>query len=229
MNDLVDRASSGDADAVARLIEVRQERMTRIAVGILGSPSDDDDALQGWLVSLWRNLPSLRETHRFDAWSDRFLVNACRRILRSRGRDRMRLAPLTHDDRQSAADHDNQAAGVERDALERAFETLSTEDMATIILHHLEGHPLDEIADRLGVPAFAAASWLERRPVRACRGHQGVRIREQILGRDRPAELPSEQFEHAARDTWFRRDRVPPERRDVLPAERAPAVVEIGH
>ena len=162
MNDLVARASSGDVEAFGRLIEERQERMTRLAVGILGSPSDADDALQDCLVSLWRNLPSLRDSRRFDAWSDRILVNACRRILRSRGRDRLRLAPLPSEARESAMEHGNETSGIERDALERAFETLSAEDRAAVILHHLEGHPLDEIADRLGVPVGTLKARLHR-------------------------------------------------------------------
>lgn len=162
MNDLVDRACSGDIEAFARLIEERQERMTRLAVGILGSPSDADDALQDWLLSLWRNLPTLRETQRFDAWSDRILVNACRRILRSRGRDRLRLARWSAEDQESAQEPRDDAASVERDALERAFETLSAEDRAAVILHHLEGHPLVEIAERLGMPVGTLKARLHR-------------------------------------------------------------------
>ena len=93
MNDLVALAMTGDIEAFGRLIEKRQERMTRLAMAILGAPADADDALQDWLVSVWRNLPSLRDADRFEAWSDRILVNACRRILRTRGRDRLRIVP----------------------------------------------------------------------------------------------------------------------------------------
>lgn len=164
MNELVVRASSGDVEAFAMLIEERQDRMTRLALAILGSPSDADDALQDWLVSVWRNLPSLRAAQRFDAWSDRILVNACRRILRSRGRDRLRIAPLPSEDEASLTGHErgHEDVGVDRDALERAFETLSADDRAAIILHHLEGRPLGEIADRLDVPVGTLKARLHR-------------------------------------------------------------------
>jgi RNA polymerase sigma-70 factor (ECF subfamily) len=162
VNDLVARASSGDVESFTMLIEERQDRMTRLAVGILGSPSDADDALQDWLVSLWRNLPTLRDAARFDAWSDRILVNACRRILRSRGRDRLRIAPLSSQGSDLASAHGDEDAGAERDALERAFETLSAEDRAAVILHHLEGRPLADIADRLDVPVGTLKARLHR-------------------------------------------------------------------
>ncbi len=162
MNDLVDRASSGDVEAFARLVEERHDRMTRLAVGILGSPSDADDALQDWLVGVWRNLPTLRETRRFDAWSDRILVNACRRILRSRGRDRLRIAPLPSEGPDLASAHGHEEVGAERDSLERAFETLTAEDRAAVILHHLEGRSLTDIADRLDVPVGTLKARLHR-------------------------------------------------------------------
>ncbi|OGO59166.1 MAG: hypothetical protein A2V85_14080 [Chloroflexi bacterium RBG_16_72_14] len=162
MNDLVVRASSGDVEAFAGLVEERQDRMTRLAVGILGSPSDADDALQDWLASLWRNLPNLRQAERFDAWSDRILVNACRRILRSRGRDRRRIAALPSEGLEPASAQGHEDVSMERDALERAFETLSAEDRAAVILHHLEGHPLADIADRLDVPVGTLKARLHR-------------------------------------------------------------------
>jgi RNA polymerase sigma-70 factor (ECF subfamily) len=157
---------TGDIEAFAGLVEERHERMTRLAVAILGEPADADDALQDWLVSVWRNLPRLREAERFDAWSDRILVNACRRVLRSRGRDRLRIVSVpearkegTPPGRRVPAYED---AGAERDALERAFETLSAEDRAAVILHHLEGHPVDEIAARLGIPTGTLKARLHR-------------------------------------------------------------------
>ncbi len=65
-------------------------------------------------------------------------------------------------EREPALEQGKQDDGVERDALERAFETLSAEDRAAVILHHLEGRPLDEIADRLGVPVGTLKARLHR-------------------------------------------------------------------
>jgi RNA polymerase sigma-70 factor (ECF subfamily) len=164
VSELVTRAASGDAEAFATLVEERQHRMTRLALAILGDPTDADDALQDWLVSVWRNLPGLRDAARFEAWSDRILVNACRRILRARARDRLRVATLPEERAESrpvgAADFE--AAGVERDALERAFETLSAEDRAAVVLHHLDGRSVEEIASRLEVPVGTLKSRLHR-------------------------------------------------------------------
>lgn len=166
MNHLVARAMTGDVEAFGRLIEERQERMTRLAMAILGTPADADDALQDWLLSVWRNLPSLREAERFEAWSDRILVNACLRILRTRGRDRLRIVGLPADSGDMAPvggrPQGHEDAGADRDALEQAFETLSADDRAAIVLHHLEGRPVGEIAARLGIPTGTLKARLHR-------------------------------------------------------------------
>ncbi len=60
-----------------------------------------EDAVQQTLVLAWRELPSLRDVERFDAWLRRLLVNACYREAR-RGRNwttNVRLLPGNEPDR----------------------------------------------------------------------------------------------------------------------------------
>lgn len=160
---LIEQARRGDADAFVALIEERQVAMTRVATAILGDPADVADALQETLVALWRQLPRLRDAERFDAWADRVLVNACRLVLRRRGRRRLReIAMPTVDGATEAAIDDRtfDAAVADRDAFDRAFETLSADARAILVLHHLEGRPLAAIAASLGIPLGTAKSRL---------------------------------------------------------------------
>ena len=164
---LVEQARRGDADAFVALIEERQVAMTRVATAILRDPADVADALQETLVSLWRELPRLRQTVAFPAWADRVLVNACRLVLRRRGRRRVHEIALvdgqaTRGDvvassgRRAAFD----AELAEREAFDRAFETLDGEARAILVLHHLEGRAVSDIAAVLGIPIGTAKSRL---------------------------------------------------------------------
>jgi RNA polymerase sigma-70 factor, ECF subfamily len=165
---LVERARRGDADAFVALIEERHVAMTRVAAAILRDPADVADALQETLLSLWRELPSLRSAAAFPAWADRVLVNACRLVLRRRARRRIREIALpggavgvleaveTIGGRAGAFDADL----AERDAFDRAFETLDPDGRAILVLHHLEGRSVADIASVLGVPEGTAKSRL---------------------------------------------------------------------
>lgn len=169
---LVERARRGDADAFVALIEERQVAMARVATAILGNEADVADALQETLVALWRELPRLRSVERFPAWADAILVNACRLTLRRRAMARVRLVPLEtgpEGDLRVPVRGGPEAELAERDAFDRAFETLSVEARAVLVLHHLEGRSVQAIADALRVPAgtvksrlFAARRDLER-------------------------------------------------------------------
>lgn len=161
--ELVERARGGDATAFARLIETRVERMYRLAVAILGHDADARDAAQEAMAAIWRELPALRDPARFDAWSDRILVNACRPILRRRARARVREVALdltftTDEPAGLAPVAPPDEAAADQDELERAFERLSVDERALLVLHHLEARPVAEIADRLGIPVGTAKS-----------------------------------------------------------------------
>ena len=164
---LIEQARRGDADAFVALIEERQVAMTRVAAAILRDPADVADALQETLVSLWRELPRLRSVDAFPAWADRVLVNACRLVLRRRGRRRVHEIELVDGQaaRADSAPGTSRAAPfdtelAERDAFDRAFETLDGDARTILVFHHLEGRAVAEIATTLGVPVGTAKSRL---------------------------------------------------------------------
>ena len=75
--DLVEQAQHGDREAFAILVRTRGDRLMGIARRILRDVGRAEDAVQQTLVIAWRELPSLRDPDRFDAWLQRLLVNAC--------------------------------------------------------------------------------------------------------------------------------------------------------
>jgi RNA polymerase sigma-70 factor (ECF subfamily) len=157
---LVERARRGDVDAFVALIEERQDRMTRVAGAILGNRADADDALQETLVAIWRELPRLRAAAQFDAWADRILVNACRLVLRRRGRRSVREIRPSSTEPAVWAVPSSADATVAADAFNRAFGSLDIDARALLVLRHLEGRSIAEIAVALGVPEGTAKSRL---------------------------------------------------------------------
>ena len=157
MRDLVIGAQNGDREAFAALVHMTSDRMYALAVRILRDNVLAEDALQGALITVWRQLPTLRDPDRFEAWVRRLLVHACYAEARRRRTwaANVRVLPV---DGPTAPDellpiHD-------RDALERAFRRLSIEQRAVFVLHHHVGLPLTEIAETLGIPAGTARSRL---------------------------------------------------------------------
>jgi RNA polymerase sigma-70 factor (ECF subfamily) len=77
VDDLVVRAREGDREAFAALVHATSDRMYAIATRILRDADLAEDALQSALVTAWRQLPTLRDPARFEAWLRRLLVHAC--------------------------------------------------------------------------------------------------------------------------------------------------------
>lgn len=161
--ELVRSAQRGDADAFDHLARRRVDGTFRLAVSILRSESDAADAVQEAFISAWRQLPSLREPARFDAWLDRIVVNACRMSLRHRHGGRVReitvADPVQH--RPAGAEPlepgpEDRVADVE--LVRRAMARLDGDKRTILVLHHVEGRPVDEIAAVLGIPS-GTAKW----------------------------------------------------------------------
>ena len=157
MRDLVERAQGGDRDAFAALVTMTSDRMYAVAVRILRDSVLAEDALQGALLTVWRQLPTLRDPDRFEAWVRRLLVHQCYAEARRRRSWAANVRVLPVD---GPAGPDGLLSVDDRDALDRAFRRLSVEQRAVFVLHHHVGLPLTEIAETLGVPPGTARSRL---------------------------------------------------------------------
>jgi RNA polymerase sigma-70 factor (ECF subfamily) len=155
--DLVVRAQHGDEEAFASLADAVGGRLHRVAHRILRDIELAEDATQQALLTIWRDLPQLRDPARFDAWSYRLLLRACY----AEGRRVRAWAPNLHllpVDQQAGTE--GLSAVVDRDQLERGFRRLSIDHRAVVVLHHYVDLPLDQVAEILGVPIGTVRSRL---------------------------------------------------------------------
>ena len=156
--DLVVRAQQGDQRAFEALAVSSHPRLFRAAHGILRDPTAAEDATQQALIDIWRFLRRLRDPARFEAWSYRILVNACRDELKRR-------PDWVGDERvlQARADGiDPYGSVADRDQLGRGFARLSLEHRAVIVLRYLLDLSVEDTAEALGVAPGTVASRLSR-------------------------------------------------------------------
>ena len=154
---LVERAQCGDRDAFAVLATTSIDRLYRVAYRILRDIESARDATQQALFEAWRDLPSLRDASRWEAWTYRLVVNACYREGRH---DRHRTASVRVLPLDRSSTPDTALSVADRDELERGFRRLPAEQRAVVVLHHYLGLPLTEVAAILGIPAGTARSRL---------------------------------------------------------------------
>ena len=155
--DLVVRAQHGDEQAFASLAVAAGDRLHAVAHRILRDTDLAEDATQQALLSIWRDLPQLRDPARFDAWSYRLLVRACY----AQGRRTRQWSPnlrLLPTDESTGGD--GLSSVVDRDQLERGFRRLSLDHRAVVVLHHYLDLPLESVAETLGVPLGTVRSRL---------------------------------------------------------------------
>jgi RNA polymerase sigma-70 factor (ECF subfamily) len=156
---LVERAMGGDQTAFSALAADSVDGCYRLAYRILRDPHRAQDATQQALLGAWRDLPTLRDPLRFDAWLHRLVVHACYAEAR---RDRRWVARVRVLPTDTAVEPDVARSVAARDELEVAFRRLTPEQRAIVVLHHHLGYPLTEIAATLGIPDGTARSRLHR-------------------------------------------------------------------
>ena len=169
---LVERARDGDDVAFTELVDLDGGRCYAIAYRILRDVERAQDAVQQAFLLAWRELPRLRDPERFEIWLHRLVVNACYEEFRRYRRWSANVRTLPID---GPAAPDEIVSIDERDALERAFRSLTPEHRAVVVLHHHVGMPLTSIAEVAGVPLGTVKSRL----------HYATRILRGALATDR--------------------------------------------
>ena len=152
--ELIERARRGDREAFAQLAAQDIDRLHAIASLILRDPHLAEDAVQEALIRCWRQLPKLRDVASFDGWLYRILVHAAADQSGSRRRfaatvQNLRSEPNVADETRGVAD---------REELDRAFEQLSVEHRAVVVLHQYADLPMPQVAEALGIRLGTAKS-----------------------------------------------------------------------
>jgi RNA polymerase sigma-70 factor (ECF subfamily) len=155
--ELVRRAARGDHEAFDGLVRFASNRLYGIAYRILRDQYVAEDALQQALISIWNELPKLRDPDRFDAWTYRVIVRSATAEARKAGRGGATTS-LLPDDADVSRAPDEYRAVADRDALERGFSRITAEQRSVLVLQHYAGLSQAEIADVLGIPLGTAGS-----------------------------------------------------------------------
>jgi RNA polymerase sigma-70 factor, ECF subfamily len=157
--ELVERARGGDHDAFAELAGTFVARLDAAARLILRDHELARDAVQDGFIGAWRNLPTLRDPDRFEAWLRRLVVRSCINTLRHRGRRPVEVELSTVNEPPTA---DVGSLVADRELLDLALRRLDPEWRAVVVLHYYLGMPLPDAAATLGIPIGTAKSRLHR-------------------------------------------------------------------
>ncbi|MGW0546865.1 RNA polymerase sigma factor SigM [Streptomyces altiplanensis] len=160
--DLLAAHVKGDPDAFGELVRRHRDRLWAVALRTLGDREEAADAVQDALVSAYRAAHTFRGQSAVTTWLHRITVNAC--LDRARKAASRKTAPVQDADRldQLLEPHESAEAPAERQDLHRelitALATLPPEQRAALVLVDMQGYPVAEAADVLGVPTGTVKS-----------------------------------------------------------------------
>ena len=147
--ELVRRAKTGDEEAFALLIERHAARAYRIALAILRTGTEAEDAVQESFLTAFRSLGKLKEGERFPAWLGRIVASRAYDLARRKGRERRTAERCAEALRGDPPGREGAEALMD---LEGALARLGETHRLVILLHYAEEASTDEIAALLGRP-----------------------------------------------------------------------------
>jgi RNA polymerase sigma-70 factor, ECF subfamily len=72
---LLDRILTGDANAFEELVHRHEQRVYRIAMGIIGNHEDAEEAMQQTFLKVHQHLGGFQRSAKFATWMTRIAIN----------------------------------------------------------------------------------------------------------------------------------------------------------
>ena len=145
-------ALSGDEREFMLLLQPVLPAAYRLAVGMLRSQSDADDAVQNALLNAWRSFGRFRREADLKPWLLTIVANECRRMRRNRWWSVVK--GLGHVDGPSSLQTGEDAVAD----LRRALYQLPHDQRLVVILRYYLDLSFEEVAQTLGISTKAAKS-----------------------------------------------------------------------
>jgi RNA polymerase sigma-70 factor (ECF subfamily) len=153
-------AARGDRAAQEAILRRLLPRVRNLVRYLVRGDDEVDDIAQNALTALLQGLPGYRGDAPLERWADRIVARETFRHLR---RVRLRAARERPDEvsvHRASAPGPTDARFLERRALASALDALPEAQRAAVVLHHVVGLTVPDIAELLEVPADTAKSRL---------------------------------------------------------------------
>lgn len=138
-----------NSEFIRRLDQLRPT-LYRICCMQLFCAADREDAIQEAIFKAWRKRDSLREARYFNTWFIRILLNECHNLQKRQRRNLpLEVAP-------------EPSASFEAPNLSWALQALEEKQRMCILLHHIEGYSVREVATMLKMSEGAVKQRLLR-------------------------------------------------------------------
>jgi RNA polymerase sigma-70 factor, ECF subfamily len=160
--DDISLAQKGDKAAFARLIELNETSLCRIASSILNNEEDVKDAYQETILKAYKGVVRLKEREYFKTWLIRIMINECSIILRSRKRTSY-LEDTAKENLEDASNVEGEVVrSCERNELWKALNSLEEELRLVTVLYYFEDLLQSDIAAVLNIPHGTVKSRISR-------------------------------------------------------------------
>jgi len=154
---LIQRARAGDRDAFRCIVEHHKQHVYSTAYQVLGSHDDADDVTQEVFLYAYRRLEDFRGQARLSTWLYRITVNYClQRVRRRRATSSLEAANEMAAATREPSDEASAAEALQ--AVSGAIDALPPRQRVVVVLHLLQGLPLEEVAGIMRIPS-ATARW----------------------------------------------------------------------
>jgi RNA polymerase sigma-70 factor (ECF subfamily) len=165
---VVEEAMRGNGGAFDAICEAKRYELYSIALRLLGSPEDAEDAVQETLLAVFQSISKLKCACALNSWLYKILHQRCTDIMRKK--KRRIYAVLTDDDiADTVADRDEEylpekhaIADELSVALCAAIFTLPEKSRDVLILYYLNGMKYSEIAKATGTSVKTVSTNLLR-------------------------------------------------------------------
>jgi len=167
---LIQRTLSGDTAAFEQLIARYERRVFMLAMKLLGSTEDAQDAAQEVFMRFFKYIHRFNVEKPLEPWLMQMTVNVCRNIGRDRQR-RWKTFPATVEPElpvmsQASEPDAGLAEEQERAILWKALDTLPAKERMAVILRDIDGRTTAEVAQILGSSETTVRSQVSRARVR---------------------------------------------------------------
>jgi RNA polymerase sigma-70 factor (ECF subfamily) len=155
--ELLARVVGGDRQAFELVMRNHEDRVFSVCLRILGDRERALDATQDTFLTVFRKASQFEGRSAVGTWIYRIAVNACYDQLRKTQRRPTESLPEHVDPTDPSAEEAIESAAL-RPEIESALSQLPADFRNAVILSDLEGLPLPEVAEVLGVPVGTVKS-----------------------------------------------------------------------